>query len=199
MKVLIVSIDSDIGNQIMVKHLQANDTVHGTSRHGRTRFNLHLFNTSQWPVFTDKYDRIYYTIAIGDGRNSRAEVMNINAFLSTDFLNYIAPNVAVGGQVVVLTSEMGSISRTRDLDSIPYRLSKAALNMGVACCAVRWPDIKWTLMQPGFVDTKMTRGVKNKPSKILTPAESAEGVINSSTNVTQQFCFIDYAGRPIPF
>ena len=90
MKVLVCGIDSDIGYQIYKQHEILGDEVLTTSRNRNkvATFNLELVNRPSWPNLP-KVDRLYYTIGIPDGRNSRFEVMNINAFASLDFARYI--------------------------------------------------------------------------------------------------------------
>lgn len=201
MRVLVASVDSDIGAAIASKHRELGHEVSATSHNGKPQtINLELAHPFTWPkLVPGSVDRLYYTIGIGDGRATRNEVMQINAFLSCDFLNMAAAAIVDDGQIVVLSSGWGSISSVASVRAPYYRMSKAALNMGVAIAAHRHTRIRWTLMHPGLVKTKMTRWMRTG-EQALTPEESAAGVIASATaHAHRPFCFVDYQGQTVPF
>lgn len=200
MKVLIASVDSDIGAAIQQYYANQPDVeVDATSRNGKGIFNLELVHPLTWPNLpAQEYDIIYFTIGINDARASRMEVMQINAFLTCDFLgSKAAAAVKPGGKIVILSSGWGSISQLRSAKAASYRMSKAAMNMGVAVLATRFQKVNWILMHPGFVDTKMTRAAL--PSENISATESAEGVIKAATAFDKHFGFIDYQGNEVPF
>lgn len=199
MKILIVSVDSDIGKGLFKVHTERGDTVETTSRNGNGTYNVELVHPLTWPNLPAKeYDMIYYTIGTNDARVSRMEVMQINAFLSVDFLGTKAVNaVKPGGKIVVLSSGWGSIGSVRSARAPSYRMSKAALNMGIAVLANRNPSIQWLLVHPGYVATKMTRG--STPPDAITIEESVKGIANVSMLAGEQFAFVDYTGATVPF
>lgn len=198
MRVLVAGVDSDIGAAIAAQHAARGDEVTTTSRNGKGKHFLEITNPYTWPKFGKQvFDTIYYTIGISDYKNSRAEVMHINAFASVDFLNYLVPWASPGAKMVVLTSEWGSIRGCDGWNNQTYRMTKAALNMGVATLHKRHPYLHWVLMQPGFTKTKMTANVKGV--KMLTTDTSAAGIIASASAVTEKFSFIDYTGKPLEF
>lgn len=203
MKIMVIGVDSDIGAAIAARHVAMGDEVHTTSRRGKGTHKLELVHPLQWPKLEQKvYDRLYYCIGVGDGRISRAEVIHINAFLTCDCLFKMRESVKDGGKIVVLSSGWSSISQLRSSKALVYRMSKAALNMGVAGMANRDRTVNWILMNPGMVDTKMTENLmmsQTLASEFISTAESAEGVVKSADAVTKQFAFVDYQGQEVPF
>jgi NAD(P)-dependent dehydrogenase (short-subunit alcohol dehydrogenase family) len=128
--------------------------------------------------------------------------MHINAFLTCDCLFKMRESVKDGGKIVVLSSGWSSISQLRSSKALVYRMSKAALNMGVAGMANRDRTVNWILMNPGMVDTKMTENLmmsQTLASEFISTTESAEGVVKSADAVTKQFAFVDYQGQEVPF
>lgn len=201
MRILVVGIDSDIGAEIAKLHKEDGDDIVTTSRNGKGTHTVELSHPFTWPKFKEKeFDKIYYTIGIGDQRSSRMEVMQVNAFITCDFLNAIAYSAKDNCKIVVLSSEWGSIKRIKSMRAAAYRMSKAALNMGVAIAAQRHQRLNWILMHPGLVKTKMTEWLsRNATETVLSPTESASGIITASKNCADQFCFIDYNGEAVPF
>ena len=200
---LIASVDSDIGKALRTELQDANPDILCTSRRAGASVPLELAHPLTWPKFTaDTIDEVWYTIGIGDSRSTRLEVMQVNAFLTCDFLGTLAARgLVAGAKIVVLSSEWGSVSRFADDPkarpvSPAYRMSKAALNMGVALLAKRYQQFNWILMQPGMVDTKMTR---NLGGDALSPSQSASAMIAAVAAETRQFCFIDYLGKDVGF
>ena len=203
MRVIVIGVGSGIGAAIAAHHKQIGDSVDSTSRHGLGTHKLELVHPLMWPKLEDGvYDRMYYCIGVGDGRVSRAEVMQINAFLSCDCIHKMRPAVKTGGQIVVLSSGWSSISQLRSSKATVYRMSKAALNMGIACMANRDKTVSWTLMNPGMVETKLTSNLmfsQTLASEFIKPEESAAGVVKAAGVVTKQFSFVDYLGQEVPF
>lgn len=200
MRVLVASIDSDIGAEIAAQHTARGDTVFTTSRNGKGDFHVELLNFNTWlPGSELLVDRIYFTMGVNDDRRSRAEVMHINGFLSTDFIDSIARHLVVGGKFTVLTSGWGSVSRVLADNNRAYRMSKAALNMGVACLAKRYSKRNWLLMQPGMVRTKITAGIDEAKYKLIEASESAAGIIQVTDQEQSQFSFRDYQGNILTF
>ena len=196
MRVLVVGVDSDLGLALALAHKGQGDSVVTTSRNGKGDFKFELNHPYSWPKF-EQFDRLYYTIGIGESRSSRMEVMQTNCFATLDFLSYAVKSAKSDSKIVVLSSEWGSVSRCAAANAQWYRISKAALNMGVAIMSNRHPNIKWILMQPGFVHTKMTAEMKVR-SDTITTAESAAGMVGVVNNINQ-FGFYDYLGQEIEF
>lgn len=203
MDILVIGIDSDIGAAIAAHHTAQGDVVHTTSRNGKGTYDLELAHPRRWPKLQQKYDRIYYTIGIDDRRSTRIEVMQVNALMAMDCVTAYAKAVKDGGVFVCLTTAWGSVQRVTELDaeeatrSTWYKMSRAAFNMGVAIASRQYQNINWRLVHPGVVRTKGTTGSTFQEYKI-TPQQSAEGIVNWVAGA-EQFAFIDYTGKTIPF
>ena len=169
MKTLIASVDSDIGKAL---HDNIPNSV-GTSR--RQEGFLYLDIDEGFPAF-DLFDEVYYTIGVG-GAKSPEDIMRINATNSYAFLDHIAKYVKPGGRINVLSSIAGSLQSNLDINiraNIHYKMSKAALNMGVIELHQRHRHLNWTIIHPGFVNTKMTHG-KNAP---MEPDQCARKILS---------------------
>lgn len=204
MDILVVGVDSDIGAAIAARHRALGDRVETTSRNGRGTYHLELAHPRMWPALTtDAYDIMYYCIGIGDGRASRMEVVQINAFGAWDYVSNTAPRVVrEGGSIVVLSSGWASITAIKSAKSPVYRMSKAALNMGIACLAQHFPTYNWLLVNPGMVNTKMTQNLRISATHerdFIEADVSAAGVVEQSTKNKRQFAFVDYLGNTVPF
>lgn len=196
MKIGIVGIDSDIGLQVYRQHIARGDQAIATSRNliADTR-PMELVNPGTWWIPDHTVQRLYYNIAVGDGKLSRAEVMHVNAFLAIDYLNAVARAAIPGMQIVVYTSEWGSISSVRNARALHYRMSKAALNMGVAALQHRHPHVRFLLLHPGLVRTKMLKGNFDVP--VLTPVESAAQTLALLDGWDGSFAFLAADGRKL--
>lgn len=172
---LIVGADSGIGSAIYSK---LPDSI-GTSRRDAGAFVLlDVLDPNMWPTFNIKFDTVYYCIAV-DG--AADDTMKVNATHSVMCLQHLVPFVADGGTVRVLTSIMGSLTKgfmmPANEASIHYRMSKAALNMGVMELAKQHANINWQLVHPGFVKTKLTRNL-SYIEQATEPEYAAEKIIN---------------------
>ena len=58
------------------------------------------------------------------------------------------------------------------------KMSKAALNIAVVHLSSVYPNINWQLVHPGFVLTKMTKGIPGIEKIGISPEVSAEALIN---------------------
>jgi NAD(P)-dependent dehydrogenase (short-subunit alcohol dehydrogenase family) len=122
------------------------------------------------------------------GRKAFHEVMDVNAFgplaVSQAFRdNVIASN---GKKIVAVTSGLGSISRSGSMPNGPYyyRMSKAAMNMGLQALGadLRSQGVIVAVVSPGASDTQMFaaftedyRGGRKIAAN--TPAQSVAGMI----------------------
>ena len=90
-----------------------------------------------------------------NGRKWQAMMM-INAIAPFQLGEALLPKMADGGKMIALSSGMGSIAENSG-GWIPYRTSKAALNMAWSCLALeaRQRGITCVLFSPGWVKTRM--------------------------------------------
>jgi NAD(P)-dependent dehydrogenase (short-subunit alcohol dehydrogenase family) len=90
-----------------------------------------------------------------NGRKWQAMMM-INAIAPFQLGEALLPRMADGGKMLALSSGMGSIAENSG-GWIPYRTSKAALNMAWSCLALeaRQRGVACVLFSPGWVKTRM--------------------------------------------
>jgi NAD(P)-dependent dehydrogenase (short-subunit alcohol dehydrogenase family) len=82
--------------------------------------------------------------------------MMVNVIAPFQLGEALLPKMADGGKMIALSSGMGSIAENSG-DWVPYRTSKAALNMAWNCLALeaRSRGITGVLFSPGWVKTRM--------------------------------------------
>jgi NAD(P)-dependent dehydrogenase (short-subunit alcohol dehydrogenase family) len=90
-----------------------------------------------------------------NGRKWQAMMM-VTAIAPFQLGEALLPRMADGGKMVALSSGMGSIAENSG-GWIPYRTSKAALNMAWSCLALeaRQRGVACVLFSPGWVKTRM--------------------------------------------
>ena len=90
---------------------------------------------------------------------------------------------------------MGSIARNGG-GAWAYRMSKAALNMGLSNLAIEWPDVAVAALHPGWVRTDM-----GGPDAPVEPADSVAGMrrVIAGLRAGQGLPYLDYEGRAIPW
>jgi NAD(P)-dependent dehydrogenase (short-subunit alcohol dehydrogenase family) len=83
------------------------------------------------------------------------EIMRTNAYAPLRIIDRLIDHVSADGTVAVMSSELGSIAGSSGGYEI-YRMSKAALNMGLKTLAARRADTRTYLcISPGWVRTDM--------------------------------------------
>ncbi|SUD92001.1 SDR family NAD(P)-dependent oxidoreductase [Psychrobacter phenylpyruvicus] len=104
-----------------------------------------------------------------------------------------------------ISARVGSISDNRLGGWYSYRMSKAALNMGMKTLAIEWQrslkNICVAVMQPGTVDTPLSKPFQaNVPDeKLFQPQQCADSLLTVLSQLTAEDtgCFVDWAGKPI--
>ncbi|NUR45171.1 MAG: SDR family oxidoreductase [Sphingomonas sp.] len=90
--------------------------------------------------------------------NARAwqQMMMVNAIAPYQLGKALLPKMAQGGKMIAISSGMGSIGDNGG-GWVPYRTSKAALNMAWSCLALeaRGRGVPCVLFSPGWVKTRM--------------------------------------------
>lgn len=125
------------------------------------------------------------------------EVFEVNVYAPLRIAQAFLPNVEVGSgrKIATITSRMGSIGLNPS-GSLPYRSSKAAVNMTMVVFGneVRARDVSVMLFHPGWVQTDMGGGAAD-----LTPAQSASGLIRTidASGMAQTNSFRDRNGETI--
>lgn len=132
-----------------------------------------------------------------DGRKW-TQMMVANCIAPCLLARALAPRMPRGGKLVALSSGMGSIAEASSPGFIPYRTSKAALNMGWHALAIelRQSGLITAAFDPGWVKTRM--GGPNAP---LAPEESVTAMRASIERLTAQDSgrFFRRDGQSVPW
>ena len=83
-------------------------------------------------------------------------MMLVNAIAPYQLGKTLLPKMASGGKMIAISSGMGSIAENSG-GWVPYRTSKAALNMAWSCLALeaRAHNVACVSLSPGWVQTRM--------------------------------------------
>ena len=128
-----------------------------------------------------------------------AEMMTVNSiapyFLARTLLRQAA---AARGKLIAITSKMGSIADNRSGGYVPYRSSKATLNMAWSCLALetRSMGITCALLHPGWVRTRM-----GGPTAPTAPEQSVAAMrrLIGGLGPEQSGRFFNHDGTEIPW
>lgn len=177
MRVLIASADSVIGGAVAWQlQQQGHEVVCTTRKCDPQSLNYLDVRERRWRHTGAKFDRVVYTIA-HDAPTSVLDVFDVNVIGAFEWLNRAAETACTPtAQIAVLTSQFGSVSELSNGQVPYYRMSKAALNMGVALLAQRHNKMRWLCVHPGLVDTPMTKGLRYSHEK-LSPQQSARHIV----------------------
>ncbi|MCX7553735.1 SDR family NAD(P)-dependent oxidoreductase [Marinicella sp. S1101] len=109
--------------------------------------------------------------------------------------------------VASISARIGSIEDNKLGGWYAYRMSKAALNMGIKTLAIEWsrknPQVKFMLLHPGTTDTDLSAPFqRNLPSgQLQTAKETAlmllEQIDQHKNHDEKHPIFIDYKGKKI--
>jgi NAD(P)-dependent dehydrogenase (short-subunit alcohol dehydrogenase family) len=121
-------------------------------------------------------------------------------------LRHLAPLLANGDAIYAkLSARVGSISDNQKGGWYSYRASKAAMNMVLQTASIELqrknPRLRVVALQPGTVRSKLSQPFQAGVQQLLEPAASVEGMMKAMLALEPQSgaCFIDYAGRSIPW
>ena len=128
------------------------------------------------------------------------EVLEVNllgpARMCEAFLECVARSTR--GLIITITSGMGSLADNTSGGSIPYRTSKAAVNMLMRSLAIdlKGRGIVCVVMNPGWVKTDM-----GGPNAKITPQESVAAMrrLISKLGPADSGRFYNYDGREYPW
>ena len=90
--------------------------------------------------------------------NTMKSTMEINVVGSFLLIRALVPNLkkAKAGKVVIMGSRMGSIAANKGGSAYAYRASKAGLNALVKSFSIDVPEIIFTIVHPGRVESRLT-------------------------------------------
>lgn len=198
MEVLVISQDSDIGAELVKKHLLLGDTVHTTTRKmDGAGTKLDILDRTTWTT-PPRVDVIYFLIGVTDTGVEKDKVFMTNAMMPVDYLGKYAAHMKPGTKVVVFSSQFGSIGRAITGRAYVYRMSKAALNMGVRCLAHAHKSINWCVYHPGIVKTKMLGDAwKTFNFEVLEADVAADKCIKIVQSWKGGFKFLSYNGETL--
>jgi NAD(P)-dependent dehydrogenase (short-subunit alcohol dehydrogenase family) len=122
-------------------------------------------------------------------------VMTVNALGPLLVARTVGTKVRQGGTIAALSSTLGSIADNGG-GLWSYRMSKAALNMGMSCLAIELKprDVNTVVLHPGWVKTDM--GGEQAP---LSPDQSVAGMRKVIAGLTGTGGFFDYSGKALPW
>lgn len=167
-----------------------------------------------------KYDR--ETLANFDVQNFQ-QVLQVNAYAPMRLSSVLLPNIEASRQkkIVAITSMLGSIGlvqrsgdnarkagaapAARPTDTYFYRMSKAALNMGMRVMQneLRTRGVAVGILSPGIVATDARAGRDNgpPPPDLLTPEQSARALMKLIGELTPQNAgrYLEYTNEELPW
>jgi NAD(P)-dependent dehydrogenase (short-subunit alcohol dehydrogenase family) len=178
-KVLITGANRGIGLEFAKQYKQAGWEVIGTSRQSNPELDalgvqaesLDLADADQVAGFAPRVDGVLDLFIANAGTNhpmntQGAEnardwqtMMMVNVIAPYQLARALIPRMAGDGKMIAISSGMGSIGDNGG-GWVPYRTSKAALNMAWNCLALEAKPraITCVLFSPGWVKTRMGGG-----------------------------------------
>lgn len=125
-------------------------------------------------------------------------VMTVNALGPLLVAAALGDRLPDGGSFVALSSQMGSVGDNDAGGAYSYRMSKAALNMGLQNLAIEWRArrIAVAALHPGWVKTAM--GGDRAPVEIADSVTGLRDVIAALTPGAGA-AFLDYQGNSLPW
>ncbi|MBZ4331885.1 SDR family oxidoreductase [Corallococcus interemptor] len=129
-----------------------------------------------------------------------ARTIEVNALGPLRITSALLPALrhGAGRKVAHVTSRMGSLSSNTEGGAYAYRMSKAALNMGVRSMSndLRREGLACVLLHPGWVQTDM--GGQDAP---LPAEESVRGMLRVIDSISLEHSgrFFDYEGAEVPW
>lgn len=140
--------------------------------------------------------------------------MQVNALASLLIAKHIKPLLATAERsndkpviFATISARVGSIGDNQVGGWYSYRMSKAALNMGMKNLSIEWgralKDVCVVVMQPGTVNTQLSAPFQANiaDGHLFSPEYSAECLLEVLAGMTaaQSGSFVDWAGESIPW
>lgn len=140
--------------------------------------------------------------------------MQVNALAGLLIAKHLKPLLAKAQRdhdapaiYATISARVGSISDNELGGWYSYRMSKAALNMGMKNLSIEWSrslkDVCIVVMQPGTVNTQLSAPFQSNVAEghLFSPAYSAECLLEvlSGMSADQSGSFVDWSGASIPW
>lgn len=140
--------------------------------------------------------------------------MQVNALAGLLIAKHVKPLLAKSERsnahpaiFATISARVGSISDNQIGGWYSYRMSKAALNMGMKNLSIEWgrslKEVCIVVMQPGTVNTQLSAPFQSNVADghLFSPAYSAECLLEvlSGMSADQTGSFVDWAGESIPW
>jgi NAD(P)-dependent dehydrogenase (short-subunit alcohol dehydrogenase family) len=204
--ILITGVGSGLGEALAREYLEQGDAVYAIGRTFPKAFDhyMHFFffpyDLNQ--TFTIKAEirpfienHSFDTVILNAGRlgeiqtleqtdlNEIKEVMELNVWANKELIDMLHAYAHV--KQVVGISSGAAVNGSKGWGA--YSLSKAGLNMLLSVYAKELPDIHFTALAPGVIDTPMVRHIINKVDAQIFPSAKRlkEGNIQSPKNAAQ--------------
>ena len=130
----------------------------------------------------------------------------VNALGPLRLVSALQANLSVGSKIALITSRMGSIEDNTSGGRYGYRMSKAALNMGVRCLAIecaRWRQAPVVVaVHPGTTETNLSNAfTKTRKAPVQSAAACARQlkVLVESLVSGQSGQFLKLNGQTLPW
>ena len=215
--IAIVGASRGLGLEFVRQYLAEGHVVHASAREdadlaalrdlGATVHRADVTDEASLAAMAEAIDGPLDLLVINAGVGSReakladieadkwTRVMTINALGPLLVARTLGAKVRQGGKIAALSSIMGSIADNGG-GAWSYRMSKAALNMGLSNLALELKprDIIVVALHPGWVQTDM--GGEQAP---LRAPESIAGMRRVIDSATESGAFVDYSGKTIPW
>ncbi len=197
-QIIVTGASRGIGLALSKQLCDKGHSVIGTSRKGMIEgfhhpnfkvMKLDLSNDESINQFVSAFEKSKQSINLlinnaGVGPDLNTDIPKINTYDSTFEINVkgivfltelLISFIPKGGQILNVSSKMGSIHHCQNYDSVAYRMSKSALNMYTKILSNRLENIDVASIHPGWVKTTIANDRKEGR---LTPSESAEKILS---------------------
>ncbi len=140
--------------------------------------------------------------------------MQVNALAGLLIAKHIKPLLAKSTRshdtpaiYATISARVGSISDNQIGGWYSYRMSKAALNMGMKNLSIEWAralkEVCVVVLQPGTVNTQLSAPFQSNVADghLFSPAYSAESLLEvlAGMRASDSGSFVDWAGESIPW